>query len=62
METARKVNGNGIVTKVRKIIKLGASSYVCLPREFVLKHNLLPGDKVAVVSDTLCKVIPMTEI
>ena len=62
MKKGEKVKQNGIVTKTRKIIKIRGSYYVCLPQMFIKKHNLEKGDEVAVVSDTICKVIPMTEI
>lgn len=62
MKKAKNLTGNRIVTKKRKIQKITGSYYVCLPLEFIKKHHLKPGDEVAVISDTICKVVPMNEI
>jgi hypothetical protein len=52
----------GLVAKVRKITKHGNSYYIALPQEFIKKYHFKPGDRVAVLSDTIVKVIPMQEI
>lgn len=61
MRNQEKVKENGIVSLTRKIIKISGSHYICLPKQFIAKHNLEKGDEVGVISDTICKVIPMTE-
>lgn len=60
--TAEKPVVQGIVAKVRKIIKAGNSYYIALPPEFIKKYHFKPGDKVGVLSNTIVKVIPMKEI
>lgn len=62
MGKSEKVMKSGIVTKTRKIRAHGTSLYVCLPKEFTQKHNLKKGDEVAVISDTIVKIVAMSEI
>lgn len=55
-------SGQDIVAKVRKIVKSGDSNYICIPPEFMRKHGLKAGDKLAVIADHIMKVVPMKEV
>ena len=58
----KKLKEQGIVTITRRIMKSGNSYYVALPQEFMKKHGLKERDEVGVVSDSIVKIIPMTEM
>jgi antitoxin component of MazEF toxin-antitoxin module len=44
--------------KTRKVINHGGSYYICLPKSFVQRHNLAPGDKVSVLVGENLKITP----
>lgn len=59
---AKKKNNKGKVTAgTRKVIALGGSLAITLPREFVEAHNIREGDDLPVAADHILKVIPMAE-
>lgn len=49
------------VIKLRRLVKLGNSLYVCIPREFIALHDLKKGEKVPVLANHIMKVVPMKE-
>jgi hypothetical protein len=49
------------VVKVRAVIKNGSSYYISIPREFMKRHGIEKGDKLAVLAGQIMKVIPMNE-
>ena len=50
-----------ITAGTRKVISLGGSLAITLPREFVLAHNIKEGDDLPVAANHILKVIPMAE-
>lgn len=46
----------------RRVIQIRGSLFISLPKSFTKKHGIKKGDDLAVVSDSILKVIPMTEI
>lgn len=52
------VVGEEIASGVRKIIKIGGSHYISLPKEFLDKYNLKEGDEVAIVVNDIIRIIP----
>lgn len=49
------------IVKIRKIVKHGNSFYIAIPREFMLRHNLKPGDHLPILAGYVLKIIPMKE-
>jgi len=45
----------------RKVIKQHSSLYVCLPKCFVERHNIRPGDFMSIISGTILQVMPMED-
>ena len=63
MKKARRtVLGFGGGVGIRKIIKLGGSPAVCLPKEFLYSKGLSTGDEVALVWDGDLRISPITEV
>jgi len=50
-----------IRAEVRKIRRVGQSSYLSLPPEFVKEHNLKPGDSLPVAYNGILMVTPIPE-
>jgi bifunctional DNA-binding transcriptional regulator/antitoxin component of YhaV-PrlF toxin-antitoxin module len=50
------------IAETRRVVQLGDSLCITLPKSFTDKHGIKKGDDLAVVSDSILKVIPMTEI
>ncbi len=50
-----------VTAGVRKVIALGGSLAITLPKEFVKAHNIKEGDDLPVAADHILKVIPMAE-
>jgi hypothetical protein len=46
------------VQKTRNVINHNGSYYFCLPKSFVLRHNLKPGDKLSVLIGENLKITP----
>lgn len=47
---------------LRKIIKVGDSVGLCLPKEFLHSKNLVLGDEVALVWNGGLRILPITEV
>ncbi len=45
----------------RKVIRQHDSLYVCLPKCFVERHNIRPGDFMSLISGTILRVMPMQD-
>ena len=58
---ARKHQNTTIRSEVRKIVKVGDSSYLSLPPGFVKEHGLKPGDSVPVAYNGVLIVTPISE-
>jgi len=46
---------------VRKILKIGNSYYINIPRQFIELHGLKAGERIPVLGDQILKVVPMKE-
>jgi len=49
----------GLLTGQRKLVKIGNSLYISLPREFIERHNLSEGDKLPIIVDDELRVVPV---
>lgn len=49
------------IVKIRRVIKHGCSHYICLPCEFIRRHNIKPGDRLAVLAGQIVKIIVVDE-
>jgi len=47
---------------LRKIVKIGDSVGLCLPKEFLHSKNLVLGDEVALVWNGGLRIFPITEV
>jgi len=43
----------------RKVLNIAGSSYICLPKLFCYRHNIKPGDKMALVVGENLKITPL---
>lgn len=60
-KTVTNEQPGGVTT--RKLIGLNGSLYICLPRKFVISHNLQAGDRVPViVSSGHVKIVPYEKV
>lgn len=50
------------IVTTRALICIGGSFYIGIPRSFVVKFRLKPGDRLPVISDSIVKIVPMSEI
>jgi len=44
---------------VRKLLSIKGSLYLCLPKAFTSRHNLLAGDRVTAIPGENLRVVPM---
>ena len=58
--TTQKVEG--LITTNRRVLKNGKSLYICLPKDFVKKHDIQPGEPLPIVANSILKIIPTKEI
>ena len=47
--------------RTQKVLELGGSSYICLPRDFCGEHGIRKGDTVEVLYDGSVIVVPIKE-
>lgn len=59
--SAQKSHNTTIRAEVRKVVKVGDSSYLSLPPEFVKEHGLKPGDSLPVAYNGVLMVTPIPE-
>lgn len=45
--------------KTRNVINHNGSCYICLPKSFVQRHNIKPGDKLALLEGENLKIVPL---
>jgi len=50
-----------IVVALRKVIKFGNSLCIILPREWIKKHGIKPGDELVVVGGSILRIMPPEE-
>jgi len=60
-ETRKTVKGNKISTAVRRITRVGDSPAIILPKDWLEKVGLKPGDEVAIIYNKIIKIVPMDE-
>jgi len=53
--------GEKTIAGVRRIIKMGGSYYVALPKEFLERHGLKEGDELPYVGNHVLKFVPVVE-
>jgi|GEM_PF-1891295 antitoxin component of MazEF toxin-antitoxin module len=58
----KKKRDDKLIVKVRTIFPSGKSLVITLPKRFVEKHGLTAGDKVAIITNGIMKVIPTKEV
>ena len=46
----------------RKIIQIGNSFGITIPKEWLDQHHLVKGDMVPIVANNILKVVPISEI
>ena len=51
------INTDRITVKRRKIVKIGGSFYISLPKVFISKHGLERGSEVAVVANDRVQIV-----
>lgn len=54
-------DGQKPMAEIRKLIKTGDSTAVTLPPSWLKRYGLKAGDRVAVVTDGIVKIIPATD-
>jgi antitoxin component of MazEF toxin-antitoxin module len=59
---SRRKKDEDLIAKVRTIFRSGESLCVTLPKKFVVKHGLKPGDRIPIIANSILKLIPMREI
>jgi len=52
----------GVCVALRKAIRYGDGLCITLPREWVEKHGIQPGDVLPVVCNSVLKVVPAKEV
>jgi antitoxin component of MazEF toxin-antitoxin module len=52
----------GIIHDKRRLYQQGGSVAITLPKEWLERHGLMPGDEVGIIADSILKVIPAQEI
>ena len=53
-------NDSRPLVTIRKVLKIGPSSlYFNLPRDFVRRFNIQKGTRLAIVGDSILKVLPI---
>jgi len=57
-----KKKSEGPIVKLRKAVEQHGTLYISLPREFVDKHGIKPGEKLPVIANHILKIVPMKEI
>lgn len=57
---AKKVLTTNQVT-TRKVININGSCYICIPIDFVTRHGIRAGDRMAIVATEVLKMMPMKE-
>jgi len=50
-----------IVVALRKVIKYGNCLCITLPREWIKKHGIKPGDELVLVGGSILRIIPPEE-
>jgi len=58
MRSRRTTLGKGIGVGIRRVVLVGNSAGIILPREFLVSHKIGIGDEVAVAWDGNLQVIP----
>lgn len=61
MAKRKKKRKARVTAGTRKVISLGGSLAITLPKEFVEAHDIQEGDDLPVAADHILKVIPMPE-
>ena len=62
MQKSKKILlGKGGGMSLRKIVRIGDSVGLCLPKEFLYSKNLVLGDEVALVWNGGLKLLPLKE-
>ena len=56
------MTGLPLIVDSRKLVQWGGSVGITLPKEWLERHGLKPGDELGVVADSILKLIPVTEI
>jgi len=51
-----------IITGKRKIIRVGDSVAVTLPREWLERHGLEVGDEIGIVANAILKIVTVQEV
>jgi antitoxin component of MazEF toxin-antitoxin module len=59
---SKRRRNDDLVAKVRTIFRSGESLCITLPKKFVVKHGLKPGDRIPVIANSILKAIPMQEV
>ena len=49
------------MAEIRKLIKVGDSTGITIPPSWLKRYGLKAGDKVAVVTDGIIKIVPTTD-
>lgn len=57
----RRIKEGDPLTENRRVIRVGCSFYLNLPREFIAPNNTKPGQEMSITCDHLLKVIPHTK-
>ncbi|RLI76538.1 hypothetical protein DRP04_12540 [Archaeoglobales archaeon] len=57
----RTIAQGSVLVGIRRVVRLGNSLCITLPEEWVKKHRIEPGDDLAVVGNTILKIVPVKE-
>jgi len=52
---------NNLIVGSRKLMKIGDSVVIALPKEFLETHGLKAGDRVPIIANHILKIVPMLE-
>lgn len=53
--------GKTTIAGVRRIVRMGGSYYVALPKDFLERHGLKEGDELPYVGNHVLKFVPVLE-
>ncbi len=55
-------NPDAPIAVTRKVVRMGTSFYISIPKRFIDKHQIVKGELLPVICNSVMKVIPCKEI
>lgn len=57
----RKIVKEDVILEQRRIVAIGRSHYISIPKEFLETHGLKDGDEVYTAANHIFQIAPMTK-